>query len=277
MEFLKKHYEKIAVAVVSLMMIVTALTLAGRLGLGNSELPDITKNPSPATPLDTNELMQVATLLKSPPAWRTNDGPRPFIPDVWMWDGKELFPWIEGSHDVIPPGDPANDLDWWLANRTFPMKFMGVVSEGVFQINIANGGSRFVKQGDVIRQMVFGVAETFTVLRYQSQKVKKFDPSLGQEREMDLSVLTLLRKSANITKQVPLSIGKTISESEPVARCVSNETREMRDNLRKGSKFTYKGKEYEVVSLDTIPPQVVFKDIQTQKEYKKYPRVVQRF
>ncbi len=277
MEFLKKHYEKIAVAVVSLMMIATAVTLAGWLGLGNSELPDINKNIAPATPVDTNELMQIATLLKSPPAWRTNDGPRPFIPDMWVWDGKEIFPPGEAHVDVHVAGDPANELEWWAASRTFPMRFMAVVSEGVFQINIANGGSRFVKQGDVIKQTIFGVAETFTVLRYESKKVKQFIPSLGLEREVDLSVLTLLRKSADITKQVLLVIGKTISESEPVARCVSSVTGQQFDNLKPKSKFTYKGKEYEVVSLDTYRSQMIFKDIQSQKEYKKYLKVVPRF
>jgi hypothetical protein len=281
MEFLKKHYEKIAVAVVSLMMIATALILAGQLGLKDTELPDINKIPPglEAKPLNTNDLMQIASLLKGPPAWRTNDENRPFVPDKWVWDGSNIFPQgeIPTTTTIGPTTDPADELEWWVAYRAFPMKFMAVVSDGVFQINIANGGSKFVKVNDVIRQTIFGVAETFTVLRYEVRKVKQFDASLGHEREVDLSTLTLLRKSADITKEVMLVIGKTISESDPVARCISRVANEMKDNLKKGSKFTYKGKEYGVVSLDTLLPQVVFKDIQAQRDYKKRPRVVQHF
>ena len=56
MEFLKKHYEKIAVAIVSLMMIATAVILAGNLGIQNSEIPNVDKIPKggEATPLNTN-------------------------------------------------------------------------------------------------------------------------------------------------------------------------------------------------------------------------------
>ncbi|MFA6560450.1 MAG: hypothetical protein WCV00_00915 [Verrucomicrobiia bacterium] len=283
MEFLKKHYEKIALAVVSLMMIATALTLVNKLGFDGAELPVIDKNLSPAKPLDTNELMQIATLLKSPPSWRTNDGSRPFIPEVWKWNGKDLFLASEEPREVVViAGDPAEELDWWVASRTFPIKFMGVASgagtTAVFQINIAGAGSRFVKIGDPpIKQAIYGTMEEFTVLRYLEKKVKWFNPKIGGEQVSDVSELTLQRKSAGVIKEVLLIVEKQTLESEPVARYQSRVSGEQSGELKQGSKFNYKGKAYELVRLDTNPPLLIFKGIQIQKEYRKRPRVVQRF
>ncbi len=319
MEFLKKHYEKIAVAIVSLMMIATAVILGSRLSfagsvhpevdrakakpLGTNELAQIRVVLQPDVPLgtndlvwisalldnphvdkdvsahqlDTNEMMQIATLLKNPPAWQTNDGQRPFIPEEWVWNGKEIFRPAPEQTGPIIPNDPADELAWLIAQRKFPMRFMAVASEGVFQINIAGGNSRFVKVGDVFKQIIFGTEETFTVLRFESKTVKQFDRSLGQEREVDISVLTLQRKSVDVIKQIPLMVGKTISESEPVGRCVSRVTNQMFDNLKPGSKIAYKDKQYEVVSLDTGRALVIFKDIQTKQTYTREARVVLRF
>jgi len=283
MEFLKKHYEKIALAVVSLMMIATALTLASRLGLEEAELPDIKKNRSAAKPLDTNELMQISTLLKNPPAWRTNDGPRPFIPDVWKWNGKDLFLADEPPPlPIVGPKDPAEELEWWAASRTFPMKFMSVASEvgtnKVFAINLPGAGTKFVKIGDPpIKQLIYGTMEEFIVLRYEEKKVEWFNPAIGAKAVADVSVLTLQRKSAAVTKEIPLVIGKQVLESEPVARYQSSATGEQSAELKQGSKFNYKGKTYQLLRLDTSQAILIFKDVQTQKEYKKRPRVVQKF
>lgn len=281
MEFLKKHYEKIALAIVSMMMISTALILVNKLGFDGAEAPAIDKNIAPAKPLDTNELIQIATMLKNPPAWRTNDGSRPFIPEVWKWNGKELFLSGEEPKEVVVTADPADDLDWLMASRTFPIKFMGVASEvgnnKVFQINIAGAGSRFVKIGDPpVRQAIYGTMEEFSVLRYEENKKKWFNPKIGSEQEVDLSELVLQRKSGGIVKEVRLPVGKQVLESEPVARYQSRVTGEQSPELKQGSKFTYKGKAYELVRLDTYQSQLIFKDSQTQKEHKRRPRVVQK-
>jgi len=282
MEFLKKHYEKIALAIVSLLLMATALTLVNKLGFDGSELPDIEKNLSPAKPLDTNELMQISTLLKNPPAWRTNDGPRPFIPEAWNWDGKDLFPLDEPPKQPTDIRDPADELDWWVASRAFPVKFMAVTSgagaSAVFQINIAGTGSKFVKIGDApVKQPIYGVVEEFSVLRYEEKKVEWFNPRIGAKQVSDISELVLQRKSAGIVKEILLVVGKQATESDPVARYQSSATGEWSGDLKKGSKFAYKGKTYELVRLDINLPQLIFKDVQTQKEYRKRFRVVQKF
>ena len=64
MEFLKKHYEKIALAVVSLVMIGTALTLLNKLGFAGLEHPRIDR--ADAKPLGTNDLAQIEMVLKEP-------------------------------------------------------------------------------------------------------------------------------------------------------------------------------------------------------------------
>lgn len=282
MEFLKKHYEKIALAIVSLLLMATALTLVSKLGFDGAELPDIEKNLSPAKPLDTNELMQISTLLKNPPAWRTNDSSRPFIPEAWDWDGQNLFPRGEKPREVVVTGDPADELDWWVASRAFPVKFMAVTSgsgaSAVFQINIAGTGSKFVKIGDPpIRQSIYGTMEEFSVLRYEEKKPEWFNPKIGAKQVVDVSELLLQRKSAGVVKDILLVVGKQATESDPVARSQSSTTNEWSGDLKKGSKFAYKGKTYELVRLDINLPQLIFKDVQTQKEYRKRFRVVQKF
>lgn len=282
MEFLKKHYEKIALAIVSLVMIVTAFTLVGRMGGEEKKLPAIDKNIAPAKPLDTNELMQISALLKNPPAWGTNDGPRPFIPDIWVWNGKEVFrPTKEPIRD-IPTGDPADELEWWAASRTFPVKFMSVAStvgtNKVFAINLPGAGTKFVKIGDPpIKQLIYGTMEEFVVLRYEEKKVEWFNPKVGAKQVTDVSELTLQRKSAGTVKEILLVVGKEVLESEPVARYRSNATGEQSIELKRGSKFDYKGNKYELLRLDTSQPILIFKDVKTQKEYRKRPQVVSRF
>jgi hypothetical protein len=282
MEFLKKHYEKIALAIVSLMLMASALTLVNKLGFDGAELPDIEKDRSPAKPLDTNELMQISTLLKNPPAWRTNDGPRPFIPEAWDWDGQNIFPRGEKPREVVVTGDPADELDWWVASRAFPVKFMAVTSgtgtNAVFQINIAGTGSRFVKKSDPpIRQSIYGVMEEFSVLRYEEKKVERFNSKIGANQVVDLSELVLQRKSSGATKEILLVVGRQAMESDPVARYQSSVTGEGSNDLKTGAKFTYKGKVYELVRLDINLPHLIFKDVQTQKEYRKRFRSVQKF
>jgi hypothetical protein len=253
-----------------------------RLGLEEESLRPIDKNLAAAAPLDTNELLQISALLKTPPAWRTNDGPRPFIPEVWKWNGKELFLAGEEPKEVVVVGDPADELDWMMALRTFPMKFMSVASEvgtnKVFAINLPGAGTRFVKIGDPpIKQPIYGTIEEFVVLRYQEKKMKWFNPKIGSEQVSDVSELTLQRKSGSTVKEVLLPVGKQVLESEPVARYQSRTTGEQSGELKIRSKFNYKGKAYELVRLDTNPPQLIFKDVQTQKEYRRRPRVVQSF
>ncbi|MBI5685120.1 MAG: hypothetical protein HZC54_08555 [Verrucomicrobia bacterium] len=280
---MKKHYEKIALAIVSMMMIATAVILVDRLGLEETPARRIDTNIAAATPLDTNELLQVATLLKNPLAWRTNDGPRPFIPDVWKWNGTDFYrAGDEPTTKTNVVTDPAEDLNWWVASRTFPVKFMSVASEvgtnKVFAINLPGAGTRFVKIGDPpIRQPIYGIMEEFIVLRYDEKKVKWFNPAIGGETVSDVSVLTLQRRSAGVVKEIPLVVGKQVLESEPVARYQSSVTGEQSGELKQGSKFNYKGRAYELVRLDSNLPLLIFKDIQTQKEYKRRPRVVQKF
>lgn len=282
MEFLKKHYEKIALAIVSLMMIATVFTLADRMGGEESRLPAIDKNISPAKSLDTNELQQVSVLMKNPPTWGTNDGPRPFIPDIWVWNGKEVFQPTEERPTEVVKGDPADELEWWAASRAFPVKFMSVVTtvgtNKVFAINLPGAGTRFVKIGDPpIRQVIYGTMEEFVVLRYEEKKVEWFNPKVGAKQVRDVSELVLQRKSAGAVKEILLIIGREVLESEPVARYRSNATGEQSPELKRGSKFDYKGNKYEILRLDTSLPILIFKDVKTQKEYKKRPQVVPKF
>ena len=276
MEFLKKHYEKIALAMVSVLLIVTALTLMGTFEpKGDGGPMDDRRNVSAAKPLDTDELKAIAQLLKDPPPW-TGTGRPPFASEVWNWDGTKL---VRAGEETGPvEGNPLDDLDWTVSYRTFPMIFMAVSEVGtnkIFQINIANAGTRFVKLRDVFKQAIYGGWEQFQVLGYEEKKSeKRKNPKTGGWETVNLSVLTLQRKSGSATKNIPLTMGQTQFEREPVGHYYSTITGESSGELKRGSVFPYKSKQYEL--LDISPQQVVIKQPDS-KIYRKPPRrVVQR-
>ena len=82
MDFLKKHYEKILLAVALLALIVSAIVLALRINAYSSDLeqapsPGGRVAPAPHAPLETysNAIVQLAR----PPLW-TNETRNPFRP-----------------------------------------------------------------------------------------------------------------------------------------------------------------------------------------------------
>ncbi len=253
MDFLKKHYEKVTLALVSLLLIGTAVILMGKLVLSGVEAPgDDKENYSPAKPVDTNELARVASLLQQPQRW-DGKGPAPFIPGRWKFDpctggmtevGKDVV--------VVTKTNVLFELDFHVRFKTFPMEFKGIVTgEGTnatFQINIADDrSSRFVKVGMAWRQVISGYWETFGAIKFEQKKVERLNPSTRHRETVDLSILTLRRRGG---VEIPLEMGKRRLESDPVASYVATRgTGERSGEMVKGSVFRYKGKKFKLLDI----------------------------
>ncbi len=274
MDFLKRHYEKVALAIVSLLLIASALTLMGRLALGGSEDRDTDKNNrAPASPLDTNELAQVAAQLTTPAHW-AGQGPSPFIPEQWKYlpdKGELVKADIQGPVKVMPVLD---ELDWHIRFKTFPMEFKGIAfgegANATFQINIANAGTRFVKIGQVFKQLIGSTVEEFKVLKLEAKKTQAFNRSTGRMQSVDVSLLTLLRRG---TIEIPLTMGQKRLESDPAASYESRVTGERSIEVGKNAIFQYKGKRFKL--LDITIRRLVIQDLESGSVHEKTPKSIQ--
>jgi hypothetical protein len=256
MDFLKKHYEKVTLALVSLLLIATAVVLMGKLAIGGSEGPgDDAKNRAPAKPVDVEALAKVEAMLQKPQQW-TGKGPGPFIPGKWKYDPKnlELSPADEKTVIGDPKiFDPLAELDWYVRFKTFPMEFKSIVSgtgsNATFQINIADDrSSRFAKVGSTWRQAISGYWEFFKVAKVEQKQVERLNPATKHIEKVDLSVLTLLRRG---TIEIPLTLGQRRFESDPVARYESRATNARSPEMIKGVVFEYKGKKFKLLDITT--------------------------
>ncbi|MBI5394004.1 MAG: hypothetical protein HZA91_01770 [Verrucomicrobia bacterium] len=254
MDFLKKHYEKVILAVVSVLLIATAVILMGQLAIGPGGGPgDDDINRAAAPPVDADKLVQVSAMLQQPQQW-TGKGPAPFIPGQWKYDPRtrELSP-AEEKIEVIKKEDPLSELDWYVRFKTFPMEFKSVVSgEGTnatFQINIADDrSSRFVRIGSAWRQVISGYWEIFRVTKVEQKQVERLNPATRHIEKVDVSILTLLRRG---TTEIPLILGQRRFESDPVARYESRATGERSVEMVKGVVFQYKGKRFKLLDITT--------------------------
>lgn len=276
MDFLKKHYEKVTLAVVSLLLIGSAVVLMGKLTLGGSEGPgDDTVNRAKAQAVDADGLTQVATMLQQPRQW-TGKGTAPFIPEKWKFDPQSQELSKAGTEAIIT-GKVAQviyDLDWFIRFKTFPMEFKSIAAgEGTnatFQINVADDrSSRFVKVGQSWRQAIGGFWEVFKVIKFEKKQVERFNKSTGGKEKVDVSILTLLRQG---TTEIPLTMGQRRLESDPVARYESRATPDRSGEMVKGLAFQYKGKKFKL--LDITTRRLLIEDSESGAVYEIRPRSV---
>ena len=260
MDFLKKNYEKIVVAVALLALIVSAILLALKISSLNSELEatPIAASKVGAVPRAPVEIYSNAILaLAQPPLW-TN------VP-VKMFDPKTIGP-------VFQPA-ASNDFPVILmkvARMPFKLLFMTYsydASTNVgynFQINF-----QFRKRTFFTRAIGDGIKDRYEDTGYRIVKFEKKsalvnDPSLGGKRDKDLSELTVQHAGNN---PVQLVLGQEAEEHEPVAqvRCTSAGPTQ---DYRRGQLIECQHKTYRIIDIvvDSDPKRMVIVDTQTQQE-----------
>jgi hypothetical protein len=261
MDFLKKHYEKIVLAVALLALIVSAILLALKISSLSSELETA---PTSASKVATAPHAAVETYsnaiqaLAQPPLW-TNVPVKPFDP-------KPIGP--------VFPGAVSNEFVILMKVARMPFKLLFMTysydastNEGYnFQINF-----QFRKRTFFTRAVRDGIKDRYEdtgyrIIKFEKKSTLVNDPSLNNvKREKDVSELTVQHAGNN---PVLLVLGQEAEEHEPVAQVRCTPTGPTQD-YRRGQLIECQRKTYRIVDIvvDSDPKRMVIVDTQTQEQH----------
>jgi len=262
MDFLKKHYEKIVLAVALVALIVSAVVLALRVNEISNEGPvarTTTHNtPSPRVPLTSysNAIQELA----EPLLWtnqaklfdRIDSGPPPLN--------------LSTNTNTNVVTEPVILLS--VVRKPFKLLFMTYSYDATtggynFQINFQFRSRTFFIPaiGDVIKDHYEDTG--YSIVKFEKKSIVVDDPTLGRKRDKDVSELTVQHEGSD---PVVLVVGRESEDQEPVAlvRCAGDlQTTE----YRRGQSLTCKGVTYKVISIDINPNQMVIVNTQTQEQH----------
>jgi hypothetical protein len=260
MDFLKKHYEKIVLAVALVALIVSAIFLALNVSALSSQIEEA-PNPipkvasAPHVPLDTytNAIQSLA------------------MPPLWTNVTRELF-------DPIPIGpvyqtNPTNPTPEFavsllsVVRKPFKLLFKiysydANTKEGYnFQINFQFRARTFFTPhvGDPIKDRYEDTG--YRITKFEKKSTLVPDASLGINREKDVSELTVQHEGG---KPVVLVLGQESEDEEPVAQVRCGAAGAIHE-YRRGQSFECERKTYKVVDIDL--KQMVIVDQQTQEQH----------
>lgn len=263
MDFLKKHYEKIVLAVALVTLIVSAIYLALQVNTLSSEGPTARTStrvtPSLHVPLTTYS--NAIDALAEPSLW-TNAG-RLFIP---IPVGPVIaLPPVTGTN-TPPPEFPVSLVS--VVRKPFKLLFM------TYSLDATNGGYNFQINfqfrsrtffipavGDVIKDHYEDTG--YRIVTFERKSVLVDDPTLGTKRDKDVSELTVQHEG---NPPVILVLNRESEDQEPVAlaRCAGDP---QTGEYRRGQLLTCKGVTYKVISIDINPNRMVIVNTQTQEQH----------
>lgn len=260
MDQLKRHWEKILLTAALLALLTAGVILLLKIGalsrgLEHDLIPRAGKG-APIPPLDSSPYDLAYQRLTQPVLW-TNSASDPFQPAA-----------------VAPPDPdetnrPAALLDCAITllrvrQEPFTMIFLAYIGDGRnFQINMQfRPYSFFVeKAGDPIRDQFNQTG--YVVTQFTKKFVKRQDPRLGRDREVDVSELTVQHQGE---KPVVLVLGQPAVHGEPVATvaCQCPGRGPLTTTVRRGQSFRCGFSGYNVV--DIKPDRMVIVDPQKPEE-----------
>jgi hypothetical protein len=260
MDFLKKHYEKITLAVALILLIVSAVLLALKVSALSTALEDAPRRApkpqlTPHIPLQiySNAIQAVA----EPPIWSTNETLTAFSATAYV------------APKIIPDVVSTNGLPILLAvvHKPFTLLFktysydadkaVGYNFQINFQFRAHSFFVRAVEDPIKDRYVANGEDTGYKVVKFEKKTKTVDDPAQGGRHETDVSELTVQHPGNKPKTLVLMQAGV---EEEPVAlvRCdVATPTRE----YRRGQLIQCTGKTYKVVDIDL--KQMVIVDAQT--------------
>jgi hypothetical protein len=264
MDFLKKHYEKILLAVALVALIVSAILLALRINALSSDLeqaPNSVTRVAPAPRAVLGTYSNAITLLAQPPLW-TNETRNLFVPIP-------IGPVFSTGTPTNPPEFPvilmsAGRKPFKLLFKTY--SYDTTTNEGYnFQINFQFRARTFFisRVGDPIKDRYEDTG--YRIVNFEKKLTVVHDPTLNRDREKDVSELTVQREGG---KPKVLVYSQEAVDEEPVAlvRCgVEGQNFERRI----GQSIECKRKVYKVVDIvvDSDPKRMVIVDTQTQEQH----------
>lgn len=257
MDFLKKHYEKILLAVALVALIVSAVFLALNVSALSSKLadePDTVPRVAPASHAVLATYSNAIQSLSQPPLWTNPAG----------FDPISIGPVIP---IFFPPA--SNEFSVVLMSvvrKPFKLLFKiysydDTTKEGYnFQINFEFRRSFFTRAvGDAIKDR-FGDTG-YRIVTFERKSSVVHDASLNRDRDKDVSELTVQHEGAN---PKVLVLGQESEDEEPVAQVRCGAAGTIRE-YRRGQVLECERKSYKVVDIDL--KQMIIVDQQTQEQH----------
>jgi hypothetical protein len=261
MDFLKRQYEKILLAVALVALIVSAIYLAMRVSELSSEGP-ATRSAARAVPtprLDLTIYSNAITSLAEPLLW-TNGDPFAAIGPGSHWDEPP------NTNTDLRPMSPVTLLS--VVRKPFKLLFMTYSLDPAavgynFQINFQFRARTFFISavGDVIKDHYEDTG--YRIVKFEKKSVAVYDPSFNTKRDKDVSELTVQHNGGN---PVVLVLGKESEDQEPVAqvRCTTDG---LTGEYRRGQLLKCNGVTYKVFDIDIDQKQMIIVDTQTQEQH----------
>jgi hypothetical protein len=253
MDFIKRHYEKIVLAAALLILIVSAVLLALKVGALSTEIQEGPRRRQKGEPFKSTDLGPYSNAigsLKEPALW-TNDPGKMFPSSVSATQNVDVPP---------PPTPPTNGLRIALAaitRRPFKLRFDAYSGKGEnFQLNFQFRPRTFFVP--TVGMVVGDQYETtgYMLVKFEQKTCREVVPGVG-ERDVDCSAVLLQRANE---KPITLVLNKPTQEDEPIAMIVCGTDPRPRE-VRRGLEITCEGVPYKVVDINSR--QVIILDRQS--------------
>jgi hypothetical protein len=250
MAWLKTHYEKVVLALVLVLLIVSAAALSLKVGQLNQETRDLPRAPKPklkpTQPANLGTYTAVIQMLQDPPLW-TNVDRGLTSPNVVSGPGG-----VDGT-SVIPTNDQPVLVS--VSYTPFYLLFKEYSSSSGqgrnFQLNFRTWSKSFI-----VREVGDEVADRFVQTGYFIKKFeqKKTTTTGGVSGDQDLSELTLQHEGED---PIVLVYNKEASSKEPIAHLGCKGSTQLQD-VRRTQTFHCGDFTYNVVDIN--PRQMVIKE-----------------
>jgi hypothetical protein len=251
MDFLKKHFEKVALAAGLLLLIASAVYLSFRLNEVNQPPAPINVKGPAAPPMDLTTYAKAIESLNSPPQWKSS--------------GQDMFSPVKAEAPLPPPEIPTNGPPVVLlrvVREPFKLLFKAYIGEGrTFQLNFQFRPRTFFveKVGDYVEDRFENTG--YKLIKFGKKIIEVEDPQIGRKTAKDVSELTIQHEGED---PITLVLGREAQQQEPVAlvQCGSGA---QSFKVRRGQRFSCAGKTYIVV--DMTPTQMIIVDEQTKEKH----------
>jgi len=254
MDFIKRHYEKITLAAALLILIISAVLLAVKVGALSTDIQEGSrrrKKSEALKPTDVGLYSNAIASLKDPALW-TNEPGKMFPSSV---SATNLF---QPDKIDIPTNPAAPKIALaTITHRQFKLRFDAYSGKGEnFQLNFQFRPKTFFVPA--VGMEVGDRFETtgYILAKFEQKICRAVMPGVG-ERDVDCSEAMLQRGSE---KPIILVLGKATQEEEPIAMIVCGTDRRQME-VRRGLEFVCDGVPYKVV--DITSKQVIILDRQS--------------
>jgi hypothetical protein len=243
MDFLKKHFEKVAVALALLLLIIVAIWLSYKLsGLDQGGAAIRTKG-APVAPIDVTPYQNAINSLGNPPQWSMA------APDLFGQPPSAPVVLVDTNR---PDGGPPVYL-LRVMREPFKLLFKAYTgSGGNFQINFRDFRKTFFVSsvGEFVKDRYETVGSENTgyrITKFDKKVVSVYDPSISANVEKDVSEITLQHEGE---APIKLVLRQEAEQQEPVVliRCASD-PQTIENKKARGQRFVCERKTYIVVDI----------------------------